>query len=454
MANPLELKITRYINGDSITDTLNGAAVTLKHNYNPKPGDGETDISETVQLVLEGAQATVQSTINTINRYLADARARNENGYGDRVYLEARAGTAAEWRRSEITDGRISVTDDGMQAGLTSNARTNANLTITRRGWWENTAGTYLPIYNSNGTATSGTYWVDVFNCADGTGSAPNKRENWVKLAAAGIGGDLPAPVTAYIRQATSSFNVQSIYVGKLAANYITALDMAHFLSDFSGTSDANCSGGAYLAKAISTDNDTAIFSADFAASAAQIMHFGGAPYHVMARFRDNSSFADVRLWLSIVQDSATVWNGAKFKLASATDLIQDLGVVNLPPGNPSECIALTIRLMGERTTGDTETINIDFIQLFGCEFAKLQLLSPSEAVVKYGGANGALSRWVGKSASAPVIDVVGYGAPSLTVEPGKEHAFLFLANGTARAPITNNMEIRMEYRPRWSSPL
>ena len=81
MANPLELKITRYINGNSITDTLNGAAVTLKHTYNPKPGDGESDISETVQLVLEGAQATVQSTVNTINRYLADARARNENGY-------------------------------------------------------------------------------------------------------------------------------------------------------------------------------------------------------------------------------------------------------------------------------------------------------------------------------------------------------------------------------------
>lgn len=54
MANPLELKITRYINGDSITDTLNGSAITLKHTYNPKPGDGESDISETVQLVLEG----------------------------------------------------------------------------------------------------------------------------------------------------------------------------------------------------------------------------------------------------------------------------------------------------------------------------------------------------------------------------------------------------------------
>jgi hypothetical protein len=455
MANPLELKITRYVNGDALTDTLNGSAITLKHTYNPKPGDGETDISETVQLVLEGAQATVQSTVNTINRYLADARKRNANGYGDRVYIEARAGTAAEWRRSEITDGRISVTDDGMQAGLTSNARTNANLTITRRGWWENTAGTYLPIYNSNGTAASGTDWVDIYNCADNSGTAPAKRENYVKLAAAGISGDLAAPVTTWIREQTVVFPIQNIYVGKVTGNNGTAaLSMANYYADFSGSADANCSGGSFSPASISTDAETELFSASLTTSAT-MMQLGGKPYHVMARFRDTTSFADVRLRLKILSGSSTVWNGPRFMLASTTDLIQDLGVVNLPPGMSSEWSGITLKLYGTRITGDTETINLDFLQYFGGEFVKLhQLVPSSHDMYKYGGHNAALTRYDDHIDGKPFMDMVGYGAASLTVEPGKEHAFMFLANGTASAPITNNMEIRMEYRPRWSSPL
>lgn len=454
MASPLELKITRYVNGDSITDTLNGSAVTLKHTYNPKPGDGESDISETIALVLEGAQSTVQSTVNTINRYLADARARNANGYGDRVYLEARAGTAAEWRRSEIIDGRIALTEGGMQAGLSSGTLVPAQLFITRRGWWENTAGTFLPIYNSNGTATSGTGWVDVFNCADGTGSAPNKRENWVKLAAAGISGDLPAPVTTWIKEQTASFPIQNIYVGKVTGNYGTAaISMSNYYVDFSGSADANCSGGSFSPASISTDAETELFRHTFSTTETMIQ-LGARPYHVMARFRDANSFADVRLRLKLLTGSV-VWTGPKFMLASTTNLIQDLGVVNLPPSLASEYSGLTLKIYGTRITGDTETINLDFLQFFGGEFVKLHQLVPSAYdLYKYGGANGVLTRYDDHYITAPFMDMVGYGAPSLTVEPGKEHAFMFLANGTASAPITNNMEIRMEYRPRWSSPL
>lgn len=455
MANPLELKITRYVNGDALTDTLNGSAITLKHTYNPKPGDGETDISETVQLVLEGAQATVQSTVNTINRYLSDARARNANGYGDRVYIEARAGTAAEWRRSEITDGRISVTDDGMQAGLTSGTRTPAQLSITRRGWWENTAGTYLPIYNSNGTAASGTGWVDILNCADNRGTAPAKRENWVKLAAAGISGDLAAPVTTWISQETALFSVDSIYIGKVTASYGTAaLNMDDYYRDFDGTADANCSGGSFSPASISTDAETELFTATFSTTG-EMMQLGGKPYHVMARFRDSSSLGDVRFRLKVLAGTTPIWTGAKFLLGSATDLIQDLGIVNLPQGISSDWYSFTLKLYGERLTGDTETINLDFFQLLGGEFVKFKMLTPSIGdIYKFGGENKIISRWETGLSTAARMDVVGYGASSLTVEPGKEHAFLFLANGTASAPITNNMEIRMEYRPRWSSPL
>ena len=457
MANPLELKITRYINGDSITDTLNGAAVTLKHTYNPKPGDGESDISETVQLVLEGAQATVQSTVNTINRYLADARARNENGYGDRVYIEARAGTAAEWRRSEITDGRITLTEGGMQAGLSSGTLSPAQLTITRRGWWENTAGTFLPIYNSNGTATTDVsdWYVDIFNCADSSGTAPTKRENWVKLAAGSISGDLPSPVTTWIRQQGTALAVRSIYAGKVVANYGTsALVMSDYYADFSGSADASCSGGSFSPASISTDAETELFTATFT-TAESMMRFGGAPYHVMARFRDANSFADVRLRIKVLSGSTVVWTGQKFLLASTTELIQDLGIVNLPPGLPSEWNSFSMKIYGTRITGDTETIKLDFLQCFGGEFVKLYQLNPStNDLYKWGGENKVLTRYANHFTTLATMDMVGYGAESFTVEPGKEHAFMFLIGGTASAPIDNNAWIGMYYRPRWSSPL
>ncbi len=448
MANPLELKLTRYLNGDALVDTLNGAEVTLKHTYNPKPGDGESDISETVALVFEGAQATVQSTINTINRYLADARARNANGYGDRVYLEARAGTAAAWRRTEILAGRLNVTDDGLQAGLTSNDRTNANLSITRRGWWENTAGTYLPVYNSNGTADAGGT-VNVFNCADGTGVAPNKRENYVYAGAASILGDMAAPVTVYANYAGTA-KISSIYAAHAEQLGGTAEFAGYHYRDISGSADATCSGGAYVSASITAGTATFITGVVITSPAA--LSLGGAPYHVIARFRDASSLANVRFQLRF-HNNVDTWFGPLVAL-STNDLIQDLGIVNLPPGLASDNGSGTLDLWGTRTTTNTETINIDFWQYFGTEFVRLKTILAGDGLYKYGGANKIVSH-LGKAKTAYAMDTVGYGADTFTVVPNKSNLYFFLiqlSNGTA--PITDGLGIYMTYRPRWSSPL
>ena len=456
MANPLELKITRYINGDSITDTLNGSAVTLKHTYNPKPGDGETDISETVQLVLEGAQATVQSTVNTINRYLADARARNLNGYGDRVYIEARAGTAAGWRRSEITDGRISVTDDGMQAGLTSNARTNANLTITRRGWWENTAGTYLPIYNSNGTADASGEYVNVYNCNDGSGSSPNKRENWVKAASANIIGDLPAPIKTTVYSVTVTA-LNKVYAARTISHYPN-LSADDYFFDQSGTSDAGCSGGAYLSTSISTDAETTVGTATIVKTVEEpylVSKYGNAPFHVIARFKDNTSLANVRFRLKVQINSTTMWTGPQFML-STSEIIQDMGVVNIPPGPAFEWNTLTLLLTATRITSATETIKLDYLALFGSELTVLQnIYTEPTGIYRFGGETNiaTFAMLTPGEYSAPIIK---YGANSLMVVPGRDNFYNFATQSSAAgtAAITHNCKINMSYRPRWSSPL
>lgn len=450
MASPIELKLSRYADGDS---GLNGAEITLKHSYNPKPGNGIDDISETIPLQLEGSQTTVRATINGINAFLESARKRDEGGYGDIVYLMTRAGgTAESWRRSAIKDGRLSVTDDGIIAGLSSGTRTPATLSITRCGYFEDVTKKSVQFYNPNGTILPlpDDDPINLYNCNSGAGTAPSKLYNYAVVDAANITGDLPAPIAITVRNYSGS--IDKYYVSLTKSYYGTATPSSYFY-DFSGTADASCSGGSAAVYTLSTDGEADMFAATITGGPL-FQQLGGAPYHVIARFRNNTSLANVRFRLKIKNGASTIWTGSSFMLTN-TDIMQDLGVVNLPPGLPYNFGEGVLIISGARTTASTETISLDFIQLFGGDFAQLVGLATSDVDhnIGFGGRNKVIARSAG---GIPYLDWIAYGANALVLRPGNDNMLLIVSQTSTpgTAEINHLNKIDANYYPRWSSPL
>ena len=449
MASPIELKIVRY--GSSDVSGLIDEEITLVHNYNPKPGNGVDDISESIPLFLEGTQATVRASITTINNMLARANERNENGFGDNIYMMTRTGgTAESWRRTRIMEGRLSATDGGIIAGLTSNNRTPVTLSITRAGYFEDDPQTYVPFYNSNGTL-SGVNTINVFNCNSGAGAAPNKLENYALVHADGISGDLPAPINLRMTNATAGTAIDKYFVSLNTAGYGTA-NPSYFYYDISGTADATCSGGSAGTATLSTATETDMFTVNITGPT-PFEQLGSKPYHVIARFGNNTSLANVKFRLKFKSGTTTIWSGPQFLLPN-TDIIQDLGVVNLPPGVASQWSDGNLVITGQRTTGSSETIRLDYIQLFGGTYSELNGIVPvvyGEYVVFWG-----INKSISRHSTLSYMDWVIYGSGALVLTPKKTNMLLIVAQTSTpeTAKIDRKTTISATYRPRWSSPL
>lgn len=449
MASPLEVKLTRYPNGDT---SLAGSAITLIADYAPIPGNGIDDISESIAIEIAGNKATIIAAINSINVFLADARARGENGYGDLVYIEARTGTSASWKRSEILDGRCGLTEAGVRL-LDKGLRAPATLTITRRGYFEDSTYYSVEFYNTNGTILPkpNDNPINLYNCNSGAGTAPTKLQNYAIVDAADIIGDLPAPMGLLIGNTAGS--IDKYYVS-LTTPYEGTATPSYYFYDFSGTADATCSGGAAASYTLSTAAEADMFSATMTGGSL-FRQLGGAPYHVIARFRNNTSLANVKFRLKIKNGATTVWTGPQFLLPN-TDIMQDLGIVNLPPGLPYNFGSGTLVISGMRTTGVSETIGLDFIQLFGGDYAELQGLATSDTghYVNFGGKNKAIVRF--GTGAVLYLDWITYGGNTLMLRPGKDNMFQIVSQtstaGTAEIDHLNSMSA--SYYPRWSSPL
>lgn len=447
--NTLTVKLDEhYSKGMTSGGQIKSVALNIgEGGYSPKPGDGISQISETLEIYITGANsAAIQTTINTINQMLQIARERKKTGIGHRIYLMADAENGNNWYGSEVLDGRVTLTEDGVEGGF-SNGRAEARLSLTRVGYFESIGENYLPISNSNGTTTSGGTFVNLFNCMDLSGSSPNKLDNHVEVAIANIAGDLPAPVKFQFTNTTAGA-LKRLYVGRTLGWYANAVWLPPLYQDQSGAADAACSGGAYASASISTDNETDLFTITWGDVFA---YLGGDLYHVMARFRNNTSLANVRFRLKLVSGSVVIWSGPLAPLAT-TDIIQELGVVNLPPGDPTMWSSLSLVISGKRTTAATETIQLDFVQIIGREFAKLEYLTPlaQNEDTLFGGALKSRYRF----GTVKAMDIVVYGAESLTVIPGMVNAFFFLAQtSTANtAEINRKLSIRASYRPRRST--
>jgi hypothetical protein len=131
-----------------------------------------TSVTEAVDLLVYSTTTTdIQTKINDIENMLARARRRQRIGHGsDRIYLQFKLDGESDTYRSEILDGAVEVSLEGIGAWVNKNIPVRLN--ITRRFFWETA---------TEKTAGSGSIDNDggyvALSSLDGTEPAPAKIE-------------------------------------------------------------------------------------------------------------------------------------------------------------------------------------------------------------------------------------------------------------------------------------
>lgn len=240
---------------NEITDTIlesTIASVDISSNVSEwtpaSPGLDDDTVVESIELI-NMSFANWEKIENLLNR----AQSRAETGYGNRVYFyadyEAASGRAAY--RSEIYDGKLLMNVSNLKED-TANGTFSGTLVIKRDGWWEATTDTALTLTNDNGSGTS----LRIYNCNDLSGTAPNKRNNYVNIS--GGAGIRKAPL-----KFTLTMNMAGpVYVSNVIAGIINNQALVHHVEGTGGTSvaDGNSSGG-YFQRFALTSTMATVFS-------------------------------------------------------------------------------------------------------------------------------------------------------------------------------------------------
>lgn len=166
-------------------------------------------VTETASIVLaNGSEAANAATITAIGKMFEKARRRQRLRVGERVWVQLQMpNDGAAWR-SEIVDGRIEAQTETIDLWSTQTPPTQVSW--ERVGFWEG-ARTALAM-TSSATSPATTSAVTLYSNDDGTPS----QTNWVRIAAAQVAGDLPAPLEIHLKMVASGMLTPKAMIANL----------------------------------------------------------------------------------------------------------------------------------------------------------------------------------------------------------------------------------------------
>ena len=450
MATVFQLK-----EGSTTTD-LNDASATFLSKYTPAVGDfGADSITETVVIIVDGAETVLDSTRSTIIKHLYNAHARQNNRSRDKTFIHFHPdGSAAEYR-SEILDGKIANETNVHGEAWGVNA-IEFSIIWTRRNYWEG-AEAQVPLTNTNGTDNIA--GLNIYNCNDGAGSSPNDRVNYCSIKAADVGGDLPGATRL---EMTNAYN-DADYLGYVWIGH-NFTDPANHVWNYEGedaaggtpTVDAvNSSGGDYNLLSVSSGPAFQELLTWTIATGVVDAAKGGAMKAII-RFSASSDAADDIWWrFSIKVNTFKLWQSGRAKIDSNYGLlIRDIATFNLPPwlrGQTSQS-AFNLILEGQQETGGAVAPKIDTLYLIpadGWRYIQTNDSIPhNQRLVDDGISDSTYidnGNGLGKRSAC-----VGYGSPIL-LEPGKLQRLYFLMHTTSNdvAEVARYLSVKLFYRPR-----
>jgi hypothetical protein len=432
----------------SITDGTTTFSLSTTNSYLQQyvpvePQPGEQYVSESVELTFYAASASaMQTAIQGLQRLLDGIRRRQQWGVGPVVYLNFQPdGDATTWR-SEMVDARLEYGEDTLS--VYPQAKMPATLVLQREPYWEG-ALTQIPLTNSS--ASNNTSGLTIYNHDDGGAS----HDNYLQIAAADVGGSLPAPIKLELTNGTGS--TQSWKQIWLACNAFS--DPANFTHILEG--ETQVAGGTTGSNADSSNSSYATITINtqdvhqWTLSAALLQDAQGYDFHMLARFRSVNGTVYIRPAIYDSSGTYALWTGDESQVGLLSDAIIDLGVCPLPPGGYSTAYGAQRLYWGMRSASSI-VVQTDFIAFFPANtFRKLRMLSLTANGVKVTD-DQPEGRAYSVASSVETPNVAVSGLP-LTVWPNTlQRIYVLWSYADLSASISTTMSVKAWYRPRRAS--
>lgn len=441
------------------TVNLSSSGVFLTR-YSPQPpsvrtgsargldGDDVTDpayenVTETIELLPYAANTTaLQAVVNGIERLIDYAKQRQKFRTGPRVYLQLQVDGESNTYRSEILYGRFEPAEDALS--IWGNYQFPARLSVTRRYFWEG-ALTELQLSTSNSSAATG--GKTIYNHDDSDAG----NDNWVQIAAAQVGGAIPAPLRLTLQNTTGSAqDYRNIYMAVNAysdpANFTHIIEGESVVSGYgTSTSLSTCSGGSYVARTLSVGTNEMHWNI----SSTQLQDTQGRDFRILMRLvTQPASTIYVTACIYDKDGLIPLATGDEVKITASTNAIVDLGVLAIPPGGYNTTFGAVRLVLKLRTTG-TPSVSIDYFQLTPTDsFRKLYQLGYSAANNSYIIDDGIEGYTVLQESSVDYPIYTVYDSP-LIVFPNRIQKIIILHDEGSSSVIANTFSIRAYYRPR-----
>lgn len=343
------------ITDGSTTVNLNQTSPVLGATYFPQApefdaGGTARDVTETAEVLLAGTASAIRSTVTNVERLLELARVRQRTRMGPRVYVEYQAVTGDDYYRSEILNGRATWSPNpGARRLSATTPKVLVAFHWRRRGWWEGALTQLALTSSANGTATTG--YVTLYN----NDAATPSQTNWIGIAAAQVGGSLPAPLKLELVQNDATARAwRDIYLANNA--FADPAGMDPFLLGSAAVSGATANWGS------ATTHATKRFI--WQLGTGKLADAAGRYFRVLvAPAASITTGTYVKAWVMAYVGASyqTLWEGDEVLSAGAE--ILDLGAMPLPPGGydverTNIAVALSVRAAG------AGSMQVDFVQL------------------------------------------------------------------------------------------
>jgi hypothetical protein len=173
----------RLVSG-STTIVLSDSS-TVVTDYIPASSDDENVVESFKLFISRSSVALLRSFIHDIELLFWKARENQTRLTDVRVYIEINFENAADWWRSEVVDGQVSIPT----VELWPQARQRIDLIVKRRNFWEGSE-VELPLrrVSDGAAATGGRNWIG-FN-----------EGNALQIPATAVTGSMPAPFRLTLR--------------------------------------------------------------------------------------------------------------------------------------------------------------------------------------------------------------------------------------------------------------
>ena len=342
-------------------------------------GDGAVVLGVRRENVAEGATVSIGATfadaravLGTVNRLLRQAEESQQYGRGLPVFLELDAlGDGVYWR-SEVLAGRAAVEGGTLGGYWKGRGRLQRGVRWLRRPYWEG-AEAELPLGNRlvGGEMSYVTGGLALANHSDWSEAVHPGDTDWLEVDPAAAGaGDLPAPVRLGLQVGSGAVQLRRVVVaggllapaspwlGEVGWECVGPFVEAEGVAE--GTLQAGddrtlYSDGFYrlfaAPGAIETELATLTLPAEWLAG-------GGREFLRVVMRLVGAVPSGARVRLRLKSAAGYVWDGPVVILEAGHEL-QDLGVVQLPPGNLSASADLYLDLCGVWTVG---TIGVDYL--------------------------------------------------------------------------------------------